>query len=237
MIFFLCAKNRCVSRVHIYKYKHCDLTCSLCTANEKQRSWLYLALLDLQLEMYTSGSFLTMFLKSQCVCRIDESPPLFHQGPTAEGQPFRDHYRLQDVLHSGTTPSLTCSGLRYLAFHKLKAERETAPKCKLFCHAESPGVSVLMLCAVVRQRSAADVWQGLAVWRRGVCFVERKKKVHNHPWRSQQRFSCERASLRWENSCVWQQRPHQMGSCSKGACKHVQFIFVCSRKKRKHWQT
>lgn len=59
-----------------------------------------------------------------------------------------------------------------------------------------------------------------------------KKKVHNHPWRSQQRFSCERASLRWENSCVWQQQPHQMGSCSKGACKHVQFIFVCSRKKK-----
>lgn len=58
-----------------------------------------------------------------------------------------------------------------------------------------------------------------------------EKKVHNRPWRSQQRLSCQRASLRWENSCVWQQRPHRMGSCSKGACKHVQFIFVCSRKK------
>lgn len=110
----------------------------------------------------------------------------------------------------------------------------TAPWCKLFSRAESPGVSVLMLCAVVCQRSAADVWQGLAVWQRGVCFAERKS--------AQPSVAVTTTVFLPESLPLGEQLWLTAGATSdgkllKGSLQARAVYFCLFKKKRKHWQT
>lgn len=112
-------------------------------------------------------------------------------------------------------------------------------RCDLFCHSElrasvSPGVSVLMLRVVVCECSAADVWQGLSLslsTKSLFCEVNTAIRCHQNnnilPWTLPPLGKQLRKTAGVTSD----------GKCSKRGCKHVHFIFVCSRKKRKHWQT
>lgn len=166
---------------------------------------------------------------------------LVHQRPPAERQPFWDHYKLQNVLHSGTTPSFCYSSNRLLVSHKhltnqlcvsddevravlsFRAESLCIPRCI------RPDVT----CCCLWMLRCWCVTRTLSLWVLKVCFV----KWAQPSVAIKTTISCQGPSLLWENSCVRQQGSHQMGSArSKAASTCILFLSV-QEKKRKHWQT
>lgn len=167
---------------------------------------------------------------------------LVHQRPPAERQPFWDHYKLQNVLHSGTTPSFCYSSNRLLVSRKRLTDQlcvsDDEVRAVLSFRAESLRIprcirpDVTCCCPWMLRCRCVTRTLSLSLSTKSLfCEVSTAIRCNQNnnilpgtlpPLGKQLRKTAGVTSD---------------GKCSKRGCKHVHFIFVCSRKKRKHWQT